>query len=151
MNNEFRKQIIEFVAERATDEELLQLASEVKARRQRESSLESELGNYIGVNRITGKSKDQAAVAAPKGSVSAPDEVTSAPAAPKNVVPPGNATARIGSDTKALIERHLKGGPDTADKIAVIIKRTPAQTRDLLKLLHDRKLVVFDGAKYNLV
>lgn len=141
MNSEFRTSIVTFISEKGNDEELLQLAAEIKARRSRENTLESELGNYIGVNRLSGKPRDTT----PAVPVSAVE-----PQAPqkKPVTPPGTATSRMGADTKALIQRHLSKGPCSAQELSVVIKRNLTQTHDLLKRLWEKKEVTYDGDSY---
>ena len=61
------------------------------------------------------------------------------------VEPPGEACKRIGAETQ---EEILKRLPATLDELCVAMTRKTEDMRSLLKLLWARKIVKFDGEKY---
>jgi hypothetical protein len=142
-----REKLVQWLSSEATDEILLRAAQETKDHKLFIAREFSSLDKYLG---LVATSNIVAPPTLPTKPVSsdAKSSPTQPESASSSIPPPGTATSRIGTETKTAIKRHLDKGPDTDEAIAVVIKRTPAQTRDLLKLLWERKEVLFDGKKY---
>lgn len=154
MNGDVKDALCDWIYDHATDEELAAFASDVMSRMQREQRLVKELAEFAGFNPTTGKVKPVVAPVErrPVQPVFAalPVDETKPRVTSALMAPPGEASSKIGSDTREKIRNHLKEGPETLQGIAALIKRPSSATQSLLKLLWDRKEVIYDGDKYML-
>ena len=66
----------------------------------------------------------------------------------KNVEPPGTAAQRVVTSTIEKITKCLKHGPEPLSSINTFIKGREDNTKAVLKLLWQRKLIEFDGSEY---
>ena len=154
MNENVKEALCDWIFETATDEELANFASDIMSRKQREMKIVKELADYVGFNAASGKTKatPQVVEKRPVQPVFAALPVDEAKPKVTNplVEPPGDPSSKIGGETRDKIRAHLKDGPETLGGIASLIKRPSGATQQLMKLLWNRKEVIFDGEKYML-
>jgi len=142
MKEEERDRLLD-ILKSAPDEVLINAVLEMKATRQR---LKEDLDlafKYFG----NGKPKDSVP---PVIMVSKVEQniQNSISTSSNNIKPPGDAAARIGSETENLVTRYLKDGPKDVDKLALVLARPIKLTESLLARLWDKKVVKYDGEKY---
>lgn len=154
MNQNVKEALCDWIFDAATDEELTNFASEIMSRQQRETRMVKDLAEFVGFNPINGKMKPVVPVVEkrPVQPVFAalPTDESKPKITNQLAQPPGQSSAKIGSETRDKIRTHLKDGPETIDGLAALIKRPVAATQSLMKLLWDRKEVIYDGEKYML-
>lgn len=142
-----RKALCDFLFEKASDEDLLELAHQTKSRQLRIQSDLSDIKKFVG---STGFSKPVTSVEPTSTPVKA-EKAKAEPVADEsktNITPPGTASKRIGSSNKDTIMRLLKDKPRTASQINAGINGVQNNTDALLKLLWDRKELKFDGREF---
>ena len=154
MNGNVKEALCDWIFENATHEELANFASDIMSRQQREQKMVKELAEYVGFNPVNGKVKVVAPVVEkrPVQPVFAALPVDESKPKVTNplIEPPGEASSKIGNDTREKIREHLKDGPETLQGIAGLIKRPSSAAQSLMKLLWNRKEVIYDGEKYML-
>lgn len=154
MKGNVKEALCDWIFENATHEELANFASDIMGRQQREQKMVRELAEYVGFNPATGKVK----VIPPAVEKRPVQPVFAALPVDENkpkltlalIEPPGEASSKIGAETRDKIRAHLQDGPETLQGIASLIKRPSNVTASLLKLLWNRKEVIYDGEKYML-
>lgn len=149
-----RSKLITYLSTEATDEILLRAAADVKEHKlyvQREYESVRKFAGLLSPKTSSTPSSSGSTEPAPstgESSAKATTESGATSTAKKNVEPPGTATSRIGSDTKAAVARHLAKGPDGIEGLSVAMGRAPAQAKDLLKRLWAIKEIGYDGKQY---
>jgi hypothetical protein len=128
LTEEDRKAIIQFLAENATDSILVCAAQDTKAERENTRNMFQGVSRYLGLN----KTKVQPVVNA--GTISVVDENQ------QEQPPPGEACSKIGSKTKDMLLARCKK-PTAPEDIGRMYYPH-------LKLLWERKLLLWDGTHY---
>lgn len=154
MNENVKEALCDWIFKTATDEELTNFAADIMSRKQREAKMVKELAEFVGFSAVNGKVKPvvQPVEKRPVQPVFAALPVDEAKPKVTNplIEPPGDASSKIGGETRDKIREHLKDGPETLQGIAGLIKRPSSATQSLMKLLWNRKEVIYDGEKYML-
>lgn len=120
MKTEQRDTLLKFVTEHSSEEELLQLATDIQNRRQREANMLSKISSYLGMHKPK---------AEPVAAAVAVEQVTS----PK--------LSRLGAKNKGVILQLVHAGPITVEQVAAGLKFSKARAQDILDYMVFKKML----------
>ena len=167
LTKEDRQAILAFLSENATDEILLRAAQEVKEYKMNIQSDLQEVVRFIGIGKFVQSKREIAKVDEKEVATRTPVKIWEPSNEMKegsyqgksvlennsmlnNVTPLGSASKKIGSASKELILRKLGEKPLSENELCILLGKPVGVARPLLKLLHDRGLIKFDGSKFYL-
>jgi hypothetical protein len=147
-----RRALCEFLAEKATDEDIL---AAVKQTKDRFLFIQDELNDvkkFVGSNRFS-QTKSAVESVTEEKTDPIPAKVKSTPVVPEvssspNVEPPGVASKRVRGGTRDTIIRLLTSKPHTAGQINAGVNGVQNNTDAVLKLLWSRKEIKFNGSTF---
>lgn len=148
MKDSIKRAICDWIYTTATDEELTNFAEDVAQRQKSAQAAVERLTKLIGMDgpiTIAPAVKPVEPVfAALPTDVPAENKVDLS----MLQVPPGEAASKMSNDVREKIRSHLAIGPETISGLAQLLKRPKGATQSIMKLMHNRKEVIYDGEKY---